>query len=146
MSTARAPARTPARTLVRTAAPLALLALAGCSSSEPPEVEPLAGLSTERSCFFTRSINGYNEAPSGPRGGERLWVHTGVNERFLIETYGPCPDLDWSFSIALDTRAQTSLCTGDIATVVVPRTIGGVPDRCTARVLGRMSQAPGQGA
>lgn len=124
------------------ATPLAALAVAACAPIEEPDSDAAlaAGpvISTERSCFFTRDVNGYGEAPDGPRGSNRLYVDTGVNERHVLETFGPCPDLDWSFQIGLDTRVQTSLCTGDTATVIVPRGIGGAPDRCTATVIGRV--------
>ena len=124
------------------AIPVAALG-AACAPVEEPGAaadEAWAGppISTERSCFFTSQVNGYGEAPDGPRGGERLYVNTGVRDRYVLETFGPCPDLDWSFRIGLDTRLQSSLCVGDTATVVVPRSIGGGPDRCTARVIGRV--------
>lgn len=119
----------------------AVLVLAGavaCVSCAPIEeqAEP-AGLSTDRQCFFSRQINGYGDAPDGPRG-DRIYISTGVRERFLLETFGSCPELDWSHAIALDTRGPSSLCTGDTATLIVPRGLDRRPDRCTVRVLGRM--------
>jgi hypothetical protein len=122
----------------RSAPSLAVAAL--CAACAPVDYEPVpvAGLSTERQCFFTRTIDGYNEAPDGPTG-DRLYITTGPRERWLFETFGACPELDWSFQIALDTRAQTTVCTGDTATLLVPRGIGGGPaDRCTVRLLGKM--------
>lgn len=116
----------------------AALVAVSCAPVDRGPEEPIAGLSTERSCFFTSQINGYSEAPDGPRGEDRLYVRVGVHDRYLLQTYGPCPELDWSFQIGIDTRMQNSLCSGDIATVIVPRGIGGAPDRCTARVLGKM--------
>jgi hypothetical protein len=119
----------------------AAAALSACAPVDPARDTRVAALSTERSCFFTRQINGYSEAPDGPHGSERLYVDTGVNDRYLLETFGPCPDLDWALQIAIDSRMQSSLCTGDTATVIVPRSIGGGgSDRCTARVLGRLMQ------
>lgn len=119
-------------------APLAALASVSCVQTEVEEPEPVASLSAERTCFFTRQVNGYSEAPEGPTG-DRLYVRTGANTRHLLETYGPCPDLDWSLNIALDTRfSGTSLCTGDTVTLLVPRTGIDTPDRCTARVLGEV--------
>jgi len=120
----------------------AVLVLAGavaCVSCAPIEeqAEPIAGLSTDRQCFFSRQINGYGDAPDGPRG-DRIYISTGVRERFLLETFGSCPELDWSHAIALDTRGPSSLCTGDTATLLVPRGLDRRPDRCTVRVLGRM--------
>mgnify|MGYP006397544135 CR=1 FL=1 len=131
------PTRNPA-TAALPAALAASLALAGCAQTAA-EPEPTPVLSSERQCFFTRQINGYSEAPDGPGGEDRLYVRTGVNDRFLLETFGPCPDLDWSLSIALDTRfSGTSLCSGETVTVLVPQSVGGITDRCTARVLGKV--------
>lgn len=127
--------------MTRTAFALATLAAAACASCAPVEEEPgpIAGLSTERQCFFTGQIDGYGDAPDGPRGN-RLTVSTGPNDRWLLETFGPCPELDWSFQIALETRPGTSLCTGDTATLLVPRSIGGRPDRCSVRLLGKLEE------
>lgn len=116
----------------------ATLACAACTSAEP-EREPIAGLSTARQCFFTSQISGYGDAPGGEGAVERLYVNTGVRDRWLFETFGPCPELDWTFRIALDTGPISSVCTGDTATLLVPRTGGGgPPDRCTVRLLGKM--------
>lgn len=117
----------------------AALACAACTSAEG-EPEPIAGLSTARQCFFTSQINGYGDAPGGG-AGERLYVNTGPNDRWLFETFGPCTELDWAFRIALDTGSSSSLCTGDTATLLVPRSLSGRPDRCTVRLLGKMEQA-----
>lgn len=116
--------------------PLATLASAACVQPEAAAPEPMANLSTERACFFSREIDGYSEVSDDPRDN-RIYVNTGVNERFLLETYGPCPDLNWSYRIGLDTRFSSSLCTGETVTLLVPRSTDGIPDRCTARILGK---------
>ncbi len=117
--------------------PLLALAATACvqDGAEPPE--PIAGLSTERACFFMSQVNGYNEAPDGPRG-DRLYVNVGARDRYLLETMGSCPDLDWSLQIGIDPDHQSSICTGDTVTLVIPQSLGGIPQRCTARVLGKM--------
>lgn len=126
--------------MIRTATAFATLAVAAASCA-PVEEEPapIAGLSTERQCFFTDQINGYGDAPDGPRGN-RVNVSTGPNDRWLLETFGPCPELDWSFQIGLETRPGTSMCTGDTATLLVPTSIGGRPDRCSVRLLGKLEE------
>jgi hypothetical protein len=122
-----------------TRTPIALAALAAaCAPVEQEPAAPVAGLSTERQCFFARQINGYSEAPDGPRG-ERLYVDTGPNDRWLFETFASCPELDWAHAIALDTRAMSSVCTGDTATLIVP-TAGRTPDRCSVTLLGKMAE------
>lgn len=125
--------------MIRTIPRLAAIAAAACASCAPVEEEPttVAGLSTERQCFFTSQINGYSEAPDGPRG-ERLYVTTGPNDRWLFETFGACPELDWAHRIAIDTRPVSTLCNGDTANLIVPEGLGGRPDRCSVRMLGKM--------
>lgn len=118
-----------------------LVALAACASMDDAEAgaEEVA-IASERSCFFTRSITGYSEAPDGPARAERLYVNTGRDERYLVEAFGPCPELDWNYRIGIDTRpfAASSLCTGDTVTLLVPGSIDGRPDRCRARVIGKV--------
>jgi len=116
----------------------ALVAAAACASCAPvEEPEPIAGLSTERQCFFTRQINGYGDAPDGPRG-DRIYIDTGPRDRWLLETFGSCYELDWAQTIALDTRSMSNMCTGDTATLIVPRGLDRTPDRCSVRLLGKM--------
>ena len=98
-------------------------------------------LSSERQCFFTRQINGYGEAPEGPDGEERIYVRTGVNDRWLLEPIGVCPEIDFALRIGLDTRTMTSLCTDEITTLLVPSTIPGEVDRCRVRVLGKVIES-----
>ena len=58
-----------------------------------------------------------------------------------METFGSCSELNWSQGIALDTQSLSSICTGDTAVVIVPSSrTGGIPARCTARLLGRMER------
>ncbi|GEM_PF-1090762 len=120
----------------------AALGLAACAPMEGPEADEydasLANIDTSRACFFTREINGYSNAPNGPRSQERLYVRTGVREEWLLETIGSCPELDFSRMIALDTRSRISVCTGDVETLLVPDAFGDRVDRCQVRVLGRV--------
>lgn len=122
----------------RIAAAATVLSALACASCAPVEEEPetIAGLSTERQCFFSNQIRGYGDAPDGERG-DRILVSTSIRDRWLLETFGPCPELNWSHAIALDTRGPSSLCTGDTATLLVPRGLDRRPDRCTVRVLGQ---------
>lgn len=119
-------------------APASALACVSCVQADGEPAEPAPVLSSERACFSSSQINGYSKAPDGP-DGDRLYVRTGASERFLLETWGPCPDLDWTFRIAIDSRFTGNLCTGDTATVFVPSTASGVTTRCTARVLGKVA-------
>lgn len=127
----------------------AMLGLAACAPIDAPQADEydatLANIDASRACFFTRQINGYSNAPYGPRSAERLYVSTGVREEWLLETIGACPDLDFSQMIALDTRNRTSVCTGDVETLLVPDGFGDRVDRCQVRVLGRVMEQEDNG-
>ncbi|WAT17658.1 DUF6491 family protein [Aurantiacibacter sp. MUD11] len=115
--------------------------LAACAPMEEPASDEydatLAELDTERACFFAREVNGFSHAPSSPGGDDRIWVSTGVSERWLLETRGTCPELDFSQQIALDVRGSGSVCTGQLEMLLVPNVMRGDFDRCPVRVLGR---------
>lgn len=129
---------------IHSAISLAALALAGAACAPVDRGEPdaydatLANIDTTRACFFTREINGYSNAPESSARNERIYIDTGVNERWLLETMGTCPDLDFSQRIALDTRSSTSVCTGNLENLLVPSVTPGEVDRCPVRVLGRV--------
>lgn len=128
----------PARPLLSLAALGGVAALASCAPMDDAPSETLAGLDTSRQCFFTRTVNGFAEAPDGPDGQERIFVDTGRADRVLLETAGPCLDIDFATRIALDTRfGGPSLCTGDTANLLVPSATG--TDRCLVRVVGTVA-------
>lgn len=118
------------------------LAVAACAPVARPGADEydatLANVDTDRACFFTREINGYSNAPESPKGRDRLYISTGVSERWLLETWGSCPELDFSLAVGLDARGSTSICTGQMETLVVPSSIPDTLDRCPVRVVGRV--------
>lgn len=118
---------------------LAVVACAPVDNPEPDQYDAtLANLDTSRACFFTREVNGYSNAPESSAGRERIYIDTGVNEQWLLETLGTCPELDFSQQVALDTRSATSVCTGNLENLLVPSVTPGEVDRCAVRVLGRV--------
>lgn len=123
---------------------LSAIALAACAPTEPvdPESEArlLASLDTSRACFMQREIRNYSEAPSSTNARELIYLDTGVNETFLLETTGPCPDLFYSNRVALASRSVGSVCTGDLETLVFPQRAGAGDGYCPVRVLGRVPQ------
>lgn len=127
---------------LKTAGIAACATLAACAPMAEPTGDAqdaaLADLDTGRACFFTREINGYSDAPSGSARSDRLYISTGVNERWLLETLGSCPDLDFANAVGLDVRGSVSVCTGQTEMLLVPSTIPGEVDRCPVRVLGRV--------
>ena len=113
------------------------LALAACAPVPEPGLETIAGLDTDRACFPTRTVNGFSQAPDAPDGGERIYVDTRPNEKFVLEPIGVCQEIDFAMRIAIDNRYGTSLCTGETTELIVPSSIG--PQRCTVRVVGRIA-------
>ena len=120
----------------------AAMGLSACAQTDAANVDEydaaLANLDTERACFFTRETQGYSNAPESSSRNERIYIDTGVDERWLLETTGPCPELDFSLRLALDVRDAGSICTGDWENLLVPSNFGGDAQRCPVRVLGRM--------
>lgn len=118
------------------------LGLGACVPKDAPQADEatadLAEIDTSLSCFTQREIRSYSRAPDGPSRRERIYLDTGINEKFMLETIGPCPDLDFSLRIALDTRTAGSICTGDVETLVIPSAIPQEFGQCPVRVLGRL--------
>ncbi len=119
-----------------------MLGISGCAPMDAPETDAddalLAQLDTSQACFTQREVRGYSRAPDGSGGRERIFLDTGANERFLLETVGACPDLDFSLRIALGQRTIGSVCTGDLETLVIPSAIPQEFADCPVRVLGRV--------
>ncbi|RJY09947.1 DUF6491 family protein [Aurantiacibacter aquimixticola] len=129
--------------MIRIAMPIAAtLALTACAQTPPAESaqdDPLlAQLDTSRSCFIQREVRGYSAAPDAAYGRQRIFLDTGLDERFVLETTGPCPELDFSLRAALSQRTIGSICTGDLETLIVPSRIAQDFGQCPVRVLGRV--------
>ncbi|MGB3797262.1 MAG: DUF6491 family protein [Alteraurantiacibacter sp.] len=118
------------------------LGIAACTPTDAPDVAEydamLANLDTQRACFSTREIRGYSNAPAGSSRNERILIDAGRNESWLLETTGPCPELDYNMRLALDVRGTNSVCTGDWENLLVPSGIGGDVGLCPVRILGRV--------
>lgn len=120
----------------------AIAGLAACVPVEDFEADTydptLANIDTSQACFFTRQVSGFSSASESPDRNQRVYLMTGANERWLLETWGSCPDRDFSLAVGLDVRGSTSVCTGQIETLLVPSSVSGQVDRCSLRVLGRV--------
>jgi hypothetical protein len=103
------------------------LALCACASTDEAREEgvaayaddPRLGEQVDRICFG-RQINGFGETTDST-----IVVRYGVNEHYLVETFGYCRDLDWAQSIALD-QFSTCLTRGDS---IIPYGSAFGPDR-----------------
>ena len=91
----------------------ALLLASGCTSansgSDDGQKEWLRdarlGEKVDRVCFKS-SIDSFRSPTD-----RTVIVEEGVNEEYLIETMGTCPDLDWAQSLSFDTPIGSSCVT-----------------------------------
>ena len=89
-------------------------------------------------CFHLSQVSGFNDAPDTERGTDRIYVHAGPSDTYLFETFGSCPDLNWSEAIAFDQNGPGRICRGIDVDLLVPTSIGvrRCPVRMITRVLG----------
>jgi hypothetical protein len=86
-----------------------------------------------RECFSARSVNGFN-----PVGRDAIDIRVGANRRYRLELVGYCPDVDWSWRIALRTRGGSSwICQGMDAELIIPSPTG--PQRCLVSSVRRLT-------
>ena len=114
------------------------LALAGCATAERDAPADTAD-SQARSCFFLSQVNGFNDAPDNENGSDRIIVNVSVNDKYLFETFGSCPDLNWSQTIGFDQRGPGQICRGMDVDLIVPTSIG--PQRCPVRMIRKLNEA-----
>lgn len=101
------------KTTLLTACAAALTACAtGPVDQSPPDAyadDPRLGERVDRICFGS-SINGFGETTS-----RTIVLEANVNDHYLVETFGPCQDLDWAQSISLD---QFSSCVTEADSII----------------------------
>jgi len=114
------------------------LTLAGCATAERDASVDTAE-SQARSCFFLNQVSGFNDAPDIERGSDRIIVNVSVNDKYLFETFGSCPDLNWTQTIGFDQRGPGQICQGIDVDLIVPTSIG--PQRCPVRMIRKLSKA-----
>lgn len=114
----------------------AVLALAGCAG-EGGDMARAPVAEGGQECFFRSQVSGFNSA--GPR---HIIVHTGPGERYEFETFGPCPDLDFSEAIGFEQVGPGMICSGLDVNLIVPSVIG--PQKCPIRMI-RKLEAGGRG-
>ena len=117
---------------------VAPLALAGCETAARDAAADTAD-NQARSCFFLSQVNGFNDAPDVNTGSDRIIVNVGVRDKYLFETFGSCPDLNWTQSIGFDQRGPGRICQGLDVDLIVPPSIG--PQRCPVRMIRKLSEA-----
>ena len=107
-----------------------LVAAAGFAGQESADAAPRA---PARDCFPARNVNGFT-----PVGRDAVDIRVGANRHYRLDLVGYCPDVDWSFRIALRTRGGSSwICQGMDAELIVPSPTG--TERCLVSAVRRLT-------
>ena len=126
------------------AAALGALGLAFAAACTPAADGPSAAgnaSASPRECFSARSVTGYRSAPESEDGAQRIYVDVGARDTYLFETFGGCPDLDFSWRIGLRDRGIGRICRGIDVDLVVPDPAFG-PRVCPVRMIRKLD--PGE--
>ncbi|MFN3233199.1 MAG: DUF6491 family protein [Alphaproteobacteria bacterium] len=108
--------------------------LAACAQTDTGTTTQAAATATEgKECFWLREVSGFNRA-----GRNQIFVHTGPNERFLFETLGPCPNLNFSETLAFEQRGPGQICRGLDVNLIVGGNVG--PGRCPVKMIKKMTK------
>ncbi len=113
-----------------------LALLAGCApaANEPRETS----LADGRECFWPGDVSGFNDVRDAESGSNRIMVSAGANRRYLFETFGSCPDLNFAENIGFDQHGSGQICRGVDVTLLVPGVTG--TQRCPVRMIRRLTE------
>lgn len=119
-----------ARASAWAAAAIGFAALAGCAPSESPDSGSQVATRPAPRCFLASNARNFRSVNS-------TTVHLRVGRRdfYRIDLLGPCPDLDFSLRLGLQTRGTSQVCVGSgLGTSIIVRGSRG-PTRCSIRQI-----------
>ena len=120
-----------ARASVWAAAAIGLAALAGCAGTEDPNSAGSEGAARPAPrCFLASNARNFRSVNS-------TTVHLRVGRRdfYRLDLLGPCPDIDFSLRLGLQTRGSSQICVGSgLGTNIIVRGSRG-PTRCAVRQI-----------
>jgi len=108
----------------------AALGLTAALSVQPQGAEA----AQERECFNADTVSGFSAYDD-----DRIYVRVSRKKVYELEVMGPCPNVDWTQSIGLDSRTGF-VCTGMDVDLVVPQDGFGGAIRCSVRTVRRLSE------
>lgn len=108
------------------------LALTACASGAGPDANDVSGGSA-RQCFYPSQATNFREGDV-----QSLYVRSGRDEVFELQSTGFCRDIDSALSIAIQPlySAGDRLCTGDDAAIL---TGGSNSGPCRVRVVKKLT-------
>lgn len=112
------------------AALAAVLVLGGCAAQPSREL----AAQDNRKCFYADNVNGFTAVDD-----DTVNLRVGANDVYQLELLGPCPDVDWSLKIGIQSRGSSWICSGLDATLITPSAIG--PQRCPVRTITALTPA-----
>ncbi len=118
-----------------------MLALAGLAAALPVAVSGADAAKPKtsdagRSCFWARNLDSWSA------GADQSTVNlkVGVHDYYQLKLLGPCPEIDWTQTIGIESRGGGSwICSGLDVTLIMPRH-GIGPERCPATSLRKLSR------
>jgi hypothetical protein len=115
------------------------LALSACTAqSEEARTAASAETAPEgRQCFYAGSVSGFRKAP----GDNQVYIDVLVRDTYLFETFGSCPDLNFTETLGLKGRTGNFICDAMDVDLIVPDAIAG-SGRCPVRMIRKL--APGE--
>ncbi|MEI6438559.1 MAG: DUF6491 family protein [Alphaproteobacteria bacterium] len=112
-----------------------LLALVAATSLAVPVMaapaNPAPKTST-RTCFRANDVENFS-APDD----RTVYVRVNRKDVFRLDLFSPCPDVDWAWEIALESRGSSWICSALDATVITKTPIG--PQKCQVKKLTKLS-------
>ena len=112
-----------------------LLALVAATSLAVPVMaapaNPAPKTST-RTCFRANDVENFS-APDD----RTVYVRVNRKDVFRLDLFSPCPDVDWAWEIAVESRGSSWICSPLDATVVTKTPIG--PQRCQVHAMTKLT-------
>ena len=100
----------------RILASAALIALTGTVAMAQP-AKPA------RACFWTSQVSNFSAIDD-----RTVIVRVGVKDRYRLELFSPCYDIEWNNEIGITSRGSSSICNGAGAEIISPGALG--PQTC----------------
>ena len=110
----------------------ALAAVQPAAAADKPAPDKAAAAKSARACFFTRDVNSFSAADD-----RTVYVKVGVKDVYRLDLFNPCPDIDWNWSIALQSHGSDWICSPLDATIIARSPIG--PQRCEVNKVTKLT-------